>query len=287
MTQLADIVVAVVDRDLVDVQGPEAVSYVHSQVSQRVDDMAVGESRWSFVLQPQGKLDGFFRVTRVGDDHLLLDTDPGQGTALLDSLARFKLRTKAEFAISTSSMLAFRGPGAAAAAKVAADGADVRAIVVAAWVGDEAVDVLGATGDALRAANITAAPISTDAFEALRVVNGLPVLGRDLDAGTIPNETGLVELSVSFNKGCYRGQELVERIHSRGGNRQTLGRISALDGSTLSTGAEIVAGERVVGSVTSAAGPSALGFVRGDVDPDDALTVDSVPVSVAPLFTAT
>lgn len=281
MTQLTDVVVAALDRDLVDVQGPDAVSYVHSQVSQRVDDLAVGESRWSFVLQPQGKLDGFFRITRVGDDHLLLDTDPGQGAALQDSLARFKLRTKAEFETSTVSMLAFRGPGAAAAAAAAVEGTDVRAVVGAMWDGDEAVDVLGASSGSLAAVTLSA-----EAFESLRITKGLPVVGVDIDTGTIPNETGLVEWCVSFNKGCYRGQELVERIHSRGGNRQTLARICSADGSGLVAGSPILAGDRVVGTVMSASGPSAFGFVRGDVGDDDALIVDSAPVSFAPLFTA-
>ena len=50
--------VAHVDRDHVMVTGPEALAYLHSQVSQRLDDLAVGESRWSFVLQPQGKSSG-------------------------------------------------------------------------------------------------------------------------------------------------------------------------------------------------------------------------------------
>ena len=112
------------------------------------------------------------------------------------------------------------------------------------------------------------------------------MVGVDIDTGTIPNETGLVEWCVSFNKGCYRGQELVERIHSRGGNRQTLARICSADGSGLVAGSPILAGDRVVGTVMSASGPSAFGFVRGDVGDDAALSVDSAPVSIAPLFTA-
>src|SRR5690606_22728547 len=54
-------------------------------------------------------------------------------------------------------------------------------------------------------------------FEVLRIQSGIPRMGAEVDGSTIPAETGLVEESVSFTKGCYTGQELVARVDSRGG----------------------------------------------------------------------
>ena len=268
--------VAHVDRDYVMVTGPEALGYLHSQVSQKLDDLAVGESRWSFVLQPQGKSDGFFRVTRLGDEELLLDCDPGAGEQVSDSIARFKLRTKAEFVPSTGTMIEVRGEGAADAAA----GLDAAAVVAAPWSGaGEAVDVL-LPGDAAQ----LPATVDADAAAELRLRHGMPSAAVDV-AEAIPNETGLIALTVSFDKGCYRGQELVERIHARGGNRQELQRITAGDGVTLAAASTISDGDREVGRITSAAGSVALGYVRGDVEPDAQLSVDGVAVTAAPLFT--
>lgn len=266
-----------VDRDLVTVTGPEALAYLHSQVSQSLDDLAIGESRWSFVLQPQGKSDGLFRVTRVGDDALVLDCDAGHGEAISASIARFKLRTKAEFEVSSSTVVEVRGPGA----RELVDAVDPHALAVvdAPWSGaGEAVDVIGPVDSA-------ALPATIDAAEALagRIRHGMPRLGIDVDEA-IPNETGLIDLTVSFTKGCYRGQELVERIHARGGNRRLLQRLVTDAELTLAVGATVVSGEREVGEITSSTPGAALAHVRGDVDPGEALTVDGTPVTAELLF---
>lgn len=148
-------------RDLVVVEGPDAVSYVHSQVTQDVTGMAVGESRWTFVLEPTGKVVVLARLTRTADTRLELDTDAGYGQLLLDRLNRFKIRVAADTSLH---------PGA---------GPD-----------DEPDDV--------------------------RVARGWPKMGAELVPGeTLVAGSGLERVAVSFTKGCYPGQELVERMDSR------------------------------------------------------------------------
>ena len=73
-------------RDVVVVDGIDAEMYLHGQVSQDVDDMAVGESRLSFLLEPRGKIESLFRMTRGEKQRYLLDTEPGHGELLLSSL---------------------------------------------------------------------------------------------------------------------------------------------------------------------------------------------------------
>ena len=199
-------------RDVLRVSGPDAIRYVQGQASQDVGALGVGASARSFVLQPAGKVDAWLRVTRTGEDELVLDVDPGHGEALLARLRRFLLRTKADVDPLDWQATALRGPGAdAAAAEAMAELA-----VPAGWPAVEGVDLLGphvrpplavATGDAV-------------GYESLRIRSGVPAMGAELTEATIPAEVGqwVIDASVSFTKGCFTGQELVARIDSRGGN---------------------------------------------------------------------
>src|SRR5690606_12000516 len=140
---------------------------------------------------------------------------------------------------------ALRGPGADCVEGLAE-------LVVPAWPGVEGVDALGedvALPDGVERA--TAADLAS-----LRVRAGIPAMGAELAASTIPAETGrhVLDASVSFTKGCYTGQELVARIDSRGGNvpRQVRGLV-VRDDAGVAPGAAVVVGGDEVGAVTSAA----------------------------------
>ncbi|MEY2582186.1 MAG: tRNA-modifying protein YgfZ [Ilumatobacteraceae bacterium] len=128
--------------------------------------MSVGDARWTFLLQPTGKIDVLARVTMVGEETFELDTDPGFGPALEARLNRFKIRVKA-------------------------------------------------TVEARETRESIAATVDADDDERIAAV--WPKMGTEIIPGeTIPAETGLDEVAVSFTKGCYPGQELVERMDSRG-----------------------------------------------------------------------
>lgn len=145
------------------IDGPDAATYLQSQVSQDLRGMAVGEAKWTFLLQPTGKVDVLARVTMVGDERFELDTDLGFGPVLEARLNRFKIRVKA-------TVNALDQPDGSA-------GADEDQRIAAAW----------------------------------------PKMGAEIVPGeTIPAETGLADVAVSYTKGCYPGQELVERMDSRG-----------------------------------------------------------------------
>ena len=89
------------ERDVVSVRGDEATTYLQGQISQDVLGLGVGDSAWSLILQPQGKVDAWFRITKAAADSYLLDVDPGFGEVLLARLKRFKLRTKADLGLET------------------------------------------------------------------------------------------------------------------------------------------------------------------------------------------
>ena len=247
-----------VPRDVVRVTGPDAVSFLQGQVSQDVAGLSTDAgSAWSFVLQPQGKVDAWFRVTRTSEDALLLDVDGGFGEALVARLERFKLRTKADFELLADwRCVAVRG--------VALPGG-----VDAGWPGVDGTDYLGP--DVAPPPGIEEGTLSQ--YEALRIECGVPAMGRELTERTIPEEAGVVERSVSFTKGCYTGQELVARIDSRGGNVPRRLRGLILDGDDVpADGSALTIDGVEVGTVTSAARSArldavvALAYVKRDVD---------------------
>jgi folate-binding protein YgfZ len=261
-----------VGRDVVLVEGPEAAAYLHGQVSQDVQDLEVGASRWSFLLEPRGNVEAFLRMTRSGPETFVLDTTAGAGDVLAASLQRFKLRTKAAIAPVDWRMLAVRGDGAAEAARAATG---VELTVAVDWPGQRGVDLLGPDP------RVDGVPVLGEAhWERLRVATGMPDVVADL-AGAIPNETELVDLAVSFSKGCYRGQELVERISSRGAQRLLLRRLRFDQEPGTRPG-----DDRSLTSLASVDGGGAvgLGYLRATVEPGTTVDVGGAPATVLALL---
>ncbi len=204
-------------RDHVIVEGPDAATYLHSQVAQDLRDLAVGQTCWTLVLEPSGKVESLARVTRTADERFDFDTDAGYGEALAARLARFKIRVQAEIAVVPADAVA-----------------------------------------------------PSDEHEAARVDVGWPRMGFEIVPGeTIPAVTGVVPLAVSFTKGCYPGQELVERMDSRGADApRSLRIVEVAVGSVI--GDPVVDAEGTeVGTITSVdpSGTMALALVKrgGDV----------------------
>jgi folate-binding protein YgfZ len=105
--------------------------------------------------------------------------------------------------------------------------------------------------------------VAPGALEALRIECGVPAMGAELSAATIPAEAGqwLIDASVSFTKGCYTGQELVARVDSRGGNVPRPIRGLLVDGDPVPPGAEVQLDGQPVGTVTSSARSAVLGSI--------------------------
>ena len=271
---------APIQRDVVRVEGPEAIDFLQGQLSQDVAALALDASAPSLLLQPTGKVDAWLRVTRIADDAVLLDVDAGFGDAVLVRLSRFKLRTKADLSLERWSGLALRGPGASmVVVPTGALGAP------AGWPGVDGVDLL--SNGELALAGV--ALVDRDALEALRIECGVPANGAELTDATIPAEAGqwLIDASVSFDKGCYTGQELVARIDSRGGNVPRPLRGLLVEGDSALPGAAVRSGDTEVGTVTSAAhspalGPVALAPLARSVEIGGAVELWSAHGGVAP-----
>jgi aminomethyltransferase len=110
--------------------------------------------------------------------------------------------------------------------------------------------------------------IGWEALNALRLESGIPWFGYDFDERTIPHEAGLEISHISYTKGCYTGQEIVERVRSRGHVNRRLTRLKFSGAVNPAAGTKLFASEKEIGHVTSAAfspamgQPIGLGFVR-------------------------
>jgi len=266
-------------RDVLRVSGADALAYLQGQLSQDVAALAVGESADSLILTPQGKLDALVRVSRTGDDEVIIDVDGGFGEAVAARLARFKLRVKVDIEALAWGVVALRGPGSAAAAG-AEDQAGASPRAAFPCNGVSGVDLLGEAPAVPAAVRLC----SEAAWESVRVEAGIPVMGAELDERTIAAEADLLDRAVSFTKGCYTGQELVARLDARGNRvaRHLRGLVirglASVTGEApgfevVAPGAEVVFEGKVVGAVTSSAWsprfncPVALAYVHRTVEP--------------------
>ena len=223
------------NRDVLRVRGADAASYLHGQVSQDVEGLEVGASAWTLLLQPQGKIDAWMRLHRRDATEFWLDVEPGFGQVAKERLERFKLRVQADLDLTTVPVLALRGPGAIAAA---AEADEALIALDASWGGIAGVDLLDPASLGTATTETTATDTAsmdtaagflpagvvqgpTELLDLVRVRQGRPAMGNELDESTIPAAARIVDQSVDFTKGCYVGQELVARIDSRGNNTPT------------------------------------------------------------------
>src|SRR5262245_60026488 len=173
-----------VARDAVQVSGPDALTYLQGQISQELRPLGVGASRWTLLLQPNGRVDVLARVWRTDDESYVLDTDAGRGDELRARINRFKIRVKADVEPLAWRCLAVRG----AEGSRLPDGA-----VVGCW--DRDLELLAP--DPQPPDGIVAG--SAAELEAARVEAGWPAMGAEIVPGEqIPAETGVVPVAVDF-----------------------------------------------------------------------------------------
>ena len=260
-------------RGFVLVEGVDAEKFLQNLLSQELRGMTVGESRQALFLTAKARVIADPRVTLLDEGRYLLDLDPVGVDALVGGLTRYRLGAKVAIDVTTDwSLVSLIGPTAEG---IATDG-----VRIVGLLGDlPRVDVLAPFDQ--REAIVTAAvaagatPVEPAAIEALRIETGAVRLGHDVDERWMPAEVDLVETTVSFEKGCFIGQEPVTRLHRRGHANRGPRRL-ALD-AIVEPGTTLELDGKDVGVVTSVAAtpwlvePRAIGIVRVDVPADAAL----------------
>ncbi len=256
---------AVVDlshRGVVAITGPDRLGWLHSLTTQHLTDLQPGVGVTTLVLSPQGHVE---HVLYGVDDGTTFwaHTEPGAAPALVTWLDRMRFMMRVEVVDRTADTAVVWQLGDAPSDFVARGGLDSlggRELFVPRERLAEALDLAPRAG--------------TWALEARRIEAGVPRIGLDTDHRTIPNEIGLLGVGVHLDKGCYRGQETVARVHTLGRPPRRLVRL-LLDGSvdTLpAAGDPVELAGRAIGFVGGSArhhelGPVALALVKRNTDP--------------------
>ena len=260
------------NRDVVEIEGPDRLTWLHALTTQHLESLAPGVATTALVLAPTGHIEHVLHGVDDGE-RFLLWTEPGRGADLVAWLERMRFMSRVEVRQRDDLRLAWFGHRVAIPDSWPTRDSDLGGL-----------DVFAPVGATLPGESEGAVPVGLWAYDAARVAAGVPRIFLDTDHRTIPNEIGL--LGTHLQKGCYRGQETVARVHTLGRPPRRLVQLH-LDGS-LSTlpdaGAELFLNGRAVGFVGSSArhhelGPIALGLVKRSVPVDAQLLADGIPAS--------
>ena len=274
--------VAALSGGWIAVTGSDRVRWLNGMVTNSVQALTPGDGAYSFLLSAQGRIQGDATVWAEAD-RLLLQTSAEQVEPMITLLDRFIIMDDVELAPVSLHDLLIVGPQAAEA--LTAIGIPARASKLLKQRGitwqDRSFTLINAYSPLvprfeLWSANpedlaavrevLQATPVGEAAIELLRIAEGTPSFGTDIRDRDLPQETEQTR-ALHFNKGCYLGQEIVERIRSRGNVHRTFTTF-VLHGDTPPANTPIQADGKPVGELTSvASGPIdghqlALGFVR-------------------------
>jgi hypothetical protein len=283
------------NRGVVRIAGQDRLTWLHNLTSQHLERLAPGESAQALILSPQGHLEHHLTLADDGSA-VWAHVEPGTAPALaayLDSM-RFMMRVEVTDVTSEYAVQTLAGPVPAEGGWVSGtEGADSPLLTglqaagraVAVTSGPFGIDVIVPRSAVGQLA--TAVPVAGMwAFEAARIAGRVARPGLDTDHKTLPHEVGLIETAVHLNKGCYRGQETVARIHNLGRPPRRLVFLN-LDGSVdrlPGHGSAITlrdAERSTVGFTGSAArhfelGPIGLGLIKRSVPVGAALVADGI-----------
>jgi tRNA-modifying protein YgfZ len=251
-------------RTLIQVSGPDWRDFLQGLLTQDVETLAVGETRFAALLTPQGKLLFDLFVTGT-DEGCLIDVAADRQGALVQRLTIYRLRAKVTIAPVDTAVTAL-WPGLAS--------------VPAGWAADPRLPALGYRGqDAAPPAG--AVTVDEAAYHRHRLTLGVPDPDRDCPAeSTYPIEANFDLLNgIDFQKGCFVGQETTSRMKRRGMIKNRMLPIS-FDGEPPEFGAEVLAGERRAGEALSGQSGRAMALFRLDRIEDAALSVDGRAVTV-------
>jgi len=283
-------------RAKLQICGGDRVRWLNGMVTNNIRDLAAGQGVYGFLLNPQGHILADLYAYNRGES-LLIDTDYSQVEKVLATFDHYIIMDDVEVANRSQEItaLGIAGPNARAVLKATdiqipelqplqlhtvkcdCDCGCLECTIVRTddpllegydiWLSPDHVKPLW---DALVKAGAT--PVGTEALELHRMMAGIPRYGVDIRERDLPQETEQAR-ALNFNKGCYIGQEIVERIRSRGAVHRKFSGFVADAAEAVAAGSKISNGDKEVGEITSAArvditGESkmiALGYIRRDL----------------------
>ncbi len=275
-------------RARIEVRGEDRSRWLNGMLTNNIQTLGVGEGNYNFVLNAQGRIQGDCDAFRR-DDRLLLETDRIQAPALVAHLDHFIIMDDVDLRDVSADWTAIGIAGPQAAATLARAGVELPAMndqrlgIVTASIAVIGPEIGPGTGPGIRVEipmevvvghsgaaprfelwfapqhvlsiwkllqSVGAEPCGSMAVEALRILNAVPLYGVDLLERDLPQEANQPQ-ALNFSKGCYLGQEIVERIRSRGNVHRKLVQFT-LSSMPATLPAELSAGGQPAGRITSA-----------------------------------
>jgi folate-binding protein YgfZ len=302
-------------RGRISLTGNDRTRWLNGMVTNNIRDLAAGRGVYTFLLNPQGKILGDMYCYNLGES-TVVETDRSQIEKILATFDHYIIMDDVEVKNvgEEQTVLGLAGPNSRAILKAAGieipelqplqigtacctcDCECVECTVVRG--GDESQEIyelwlapkdVCKTWQALIAAG--AITVGSEALEMQRIAAGIPLYGIDIRERDLPQETEQMR-ALNFNKGCYVGQEIVERIRSRGNVHRKFASFLAESDKAIAAGEKLFAGEKEVGEITSSAvlptesgeRTVALGYIRREAGlPGREVTIGSVKATVIQL----
>jgi folate-binding protein YgfZ len=302
-------------RAKISLTGGDRVRWLNGMVTNNIRDLAVGQGVYAFLLNPQGHILGDLYAYNRGES-IVVDTDRSPVEKMLATFDHYIIMDDVEVKNLSDSVttLGVAGPKSRevlAAAGIAIPDSNPLEIFEAKCTCDcectqctavrgedaafETYELWLAPGDVRKTWDALVAhgatPVGSEALEIHRIVSGIPMYGVDIRERDLPQETEQAR-ALNFNKGCYVGQEIVERIRSRGAVHRKFTGFLADPDRPIAAGTKVVAGEKEVGEVTSVASVRvasgqktvALGYVRRELGtPGREVMIGDMTASIVPL----
>lgn len=248
-------------REVFTISGPDRLTWLHSLTTQHLESLTPGTPTQALILSPNGHVEHHFHAIDDGE-RVTAHTEPGRGEELVGWLDRMRFMSRVEVTAQPDLAVCWRPTG-----------------------GEEGPGKYDVLDRAELTTYAEAAGPATGlwAFEALRIARGEPRIGLDTDHRTIPNEIGMIGPAVHLDKGCYRGQETVARVHTLGRppRRLTMLHLDGSENRLPKLGSELTRDGKTIGFVGTSArhhelGPIALALVKRNVPVDAPLECDGL-----------
>jgi folate-binding protein YgfZ len=276
-------------RGVVEMTGRDRIRFLHGMCTNDIKKLQPGQGCMAAIVNRQGKMVAEM-VALAAENALLLEMDRSNLQPAIDHLSRFLVADDVKLQISEAAVLGLWGPRAQALLGVPdlpefnlvmregtavfrdrTIGVDGYHLLVPAAKSDEAARILGHG----------VVPAGFAAYEILRIASGFPRWTADMDSTLLPMEAGLEPIAVSYTKGCYIGQEVIQRVKTYSEPPKMLVQLEVADAAP---GDRISAGAEEIGAVTSASPSLALGFVRKEYkSPGTEVAVGGKPARVRAL----
>jgi folate-binding protein YgfZ len=279
--------------------GRDRVRLLHNLTTNHIKQLEPGAGCYAFLLTPQGRIQGDLNIFCL-EDRFLLDTEPETRERVPALIRKYIIADDVKLTDASDELAAIAVEGPAAEARLSAMGAPIPQAPWshAAWDGGRIARVSFTGQPGFRVylpsaqkdelvARLELPAATPDEARTVRIENGKPRFGEDIFDATLPQETGQMH-AIHFNKGCYLGQEIVERIRARGHVNRMLAKVEIEGSEPPAAGSKLMVEGAEAGEITSAVlSPAsgkiaALAYLRAQhARPGGSLSADGRPAAVA------